>query len=232
MMSISVIIPVYNCERFVAEAIRSVQAQVSVPAESIEIIAIDDGSTERSAEGLREFGDNLRHSHQPKGRIASARNCGIAMATGELLAFLDADDRWTPEKLALQVAALEADPNLDAVFGHVRQFYSETLPEEQRPRLAAEVMPGHLASAMLVRRSRFDAVGGFDDRLRGAEFIDWLTQARERGLKMAMLPEVVLERRIHDSNTGRRERERVASDYLRVVRAALQRRREGQEATS
>lgn len=101
--TVSVIIPVYNGERFLAEAIRSALDQTLSPAE---IIVIDDGSTDASAEVARGFGPPVRVLAQANLGPAAARNLGVAHAAGDLLAFLDADDLWMPEKLAYQVQFL------------------------------------------------------------------------------------------------------------------------------
>ena len=103
---VSVVIPVYNAARFLADAIRSVQAQRHP---RIEIIVVDDGSTDGSGEVARSFA-GVRCLRQANGGIAAARNAGVHEARGNLLAFLDADDLWTPGKLALQLDVLRADP--------------------------------------------------------------------------------------------------------------------------
>src|SRR5215471_18905764 len=124
---VSVIIPVYNCEQYLAEAIQSALSQTG---STLEVIVVDDGSTDASAEVARSFGSRVRYCYQANAGIGAARNCGIAMAVGNLYAFLDADDRYVKGKLAKQIAVLEDDPSLDMVLGQVVQLQDG--PEWQR----------------------------------------------------------------------------------------------------
>lgn len=218
---ISVIIPVYNGERYITEAIESVLAQEYLP---IEIIVVNDGSTDRTEEMLRSYA-NVQYGYQPRLGAASARNSGIRYSSGEWLAFLDADDLWTRDKLRMQTALFRTDPDLDMVFGHVEQFYSPELEESLRGKIQfAGLMPGYVPGAMLVKKTSFLKVGFFNEEFRIGEFIDWYTRALDYGLKSHLAPGVLLQRRIHDSNTGIKERDS-RKDYLRVLKASLDRRR-------
>ena len=129
---ISVMIPVYNCDRYLGEAIESVLSQTYRP---LEIIIIDDGSTDGSAAVAKRFMPHIHYYYQANAGIGSARNKGIELAQGSFFAFLDADDLWSKDKLAQQMAALEAHPGVDVVFGHVTQFYSPELDEELRRKI-------------------------------------------------------------------------------------------------
>jgi hypothetical protein len=122
--------------------------------------------------------------------------------------------------------AMNADPTLEAVFGHVRQFVSPELPREiaSKVRYHAEVMPGHIAGAMLIRRGAFERVGPFDPQWRVGEFIHWYARAVEVSLRTTMLPDVVLHRRLHDDNQGIRQRAE-SIQYVRILKHALDRRR-------
>lgn len=222
---VSVIIPVYNAERYLAEAMDSVFAQ---DEESLEIIVIDDGSTDGSADVAKSYGSRVRYHWQPNRNlgVSAARNKALEFARGEYLSFLDADDIWVENKLALQFAALDEDPDLDMVFGVVQQFYSPDLSEEQRGqvRYANEVIPGYIAGTMLISREAFDRVGPFATTFRVGEFIDWYAKAKDCGLKERMLPDILLRRRIHDNNMGIRDRDH-QNHYLHVLKASLNRRR-------
>lgn len=213
---ISVIIPVYNGARFLAEAIDSALAQSVAP---FEVVVIDDGSTDTSAAIANAYGGIVRCISQANGGLSVARNSGLAATTGELIAFLDADDAWPADSLALRLGYLRANPGIDAVVGSVVQFQDAT-GEEQPP------APGALAGNMLAWRAVFDRVGLFDPQFRVGEFVDWHARARQCGIQFGAIPDVVLRRRLHDSNMGRKantEGERV--DYVRVLRAALERKR-------
>ncbi len=227
--SVSVIIPVYNCERYLAEAIESVLAQ-SHPAR--EIIVVDDGSTDGSARVVRRFSSAVRYVFQPNAGIGAARNRGVALAEGDFLAFLDADDLWTEDKLGLQLAAFAEDPGLEAVFGLAIQFHSPEIDAAARSRIhcPSRPAPGYVAGAMLVRRSAFERVGPFEAGWRVGEFVDWYLRATEAGLRERVLPEVVLRRRLHKTNQGIRERA-AATDYARILKASLDRRRAAGEGS-
>lgn len=224
--SISVIIPVYNGERYIPEAIESVLAQ---GYGNIEIIAVNDGSTDATEDVLRHYAQ-VRYLYQTKKGASSARNNGIKCSSGEFLAFLDADDFWTKNKLKMQLSLFREKPDLDMVFGQVEQFYSPELEESLRGRihLASSRMPGYVPGAMLVKRAAFLKVGLFNDGFRIGEFIDWYLRAVDYGLKSSLVSEVVLKRRIHDANTGIKERDS-RKDYLRVLKASLDRRRKNEK---
>lgn len=221
---VSVIIPVYNCENYLAAAIESVLLQTYRP---IEIIVVDDSSTDDTARVAQEFGTTIRYDLQAKGGAGVARNRGIELAQGDFLAFLDADDLWVEDKLARQMAEFANDLDLDMVFGHVQQFHSPELGEEikQQIKIPVEIMPGHHVGTMLIKRAAFMRVGLFKTDLKMGEFIDWHARAVDIGLKSLMLPEVVMKRRIHLNNMGRRERKH-QGDYIRLLKASLDRRRQ------
>jgi len=221
-------IGVYNAAPYLNEAIESVLSQDYEP---IELIVVDDGSTDGSGAVARSFAD-VRVIRQENAGNGAARNRAVQEASGPLYAFLDADDRFTPPKLNLQKAALDDDPGLDMVFGHVREFLSPELDEETRAMLrppAPEPMPWTAPNLMLVRRESFHRVGPFTTTVRVGVTVDWFARAAEAGLRYAILPEVVLERRLHTENNGLRERAS-RSQYIEVIRQAMERRRAAAEA--
>ena len=221
--SISVVIGVYNAEPYLAEAVESVLMQDYRP---LELIVVDDGSTDGSGEVARRYAE-VRLIQQANAGNGSARNTGLQAATGEFLAFLDADDRFAPGKLSLQMRALDEDPDLDMVFGHVQEFVSPELDEETRATIrppAATPMPWTAPNLMLIRRASFDRVGLFSTTVRVGVTVDWFARADEAGLRHRILPQTVLERRLHTQNNGLRERD-ARSQYLEVLKAALDRRR-------
>jgi len=219
---ISVIIPVYNCEKYLAEAIESVLAQTYRP---LEVIVADDGSTDASADIARRFGVSVRYDFRHHEGLGATRNRGVNLARGNFISFLDADDLWLKEKLAHQTAAFSDDPQLDMVFGHVKQFHSPELDENTKANinLADEIMSGPHAGTLLIKRESFFRVGQFDTNWRVGEFIDWYMKAIEAGLRSYTLPEVVMKRRLHGDNTVIRER-KSQTDYVRILKASLDRR--------
>ena len=216
---VSVIMPVYNGERYLGQAIESVQAQTYRP---IELIVIDDGSLDSSAEIAKSF-VSVRYASQEHAGIGAALNHGLQLAKGGYLAFLDSDDVWMADKTVRQIAALEQDPGLDAVFGHTEQFIS---PDVTVPPVRVGRFRSYIKGAMLIRRDSFLRVGEYDTRWKIGDFIEWYSRAVEKGLKSLMLPEIVLRRRIHEENTGKREREH-QRDYVRILKQSLDRRRKG-----
>ncbi|MVM38679.1 glycosyltransferase [Spirosoma sp. HMF3257] len=128
-LSISVIIPVYNAAPYVKECIESVLAQTRQPQE---IIVINDGSTDQSLDIVTPYAEQCLiqlHTRENRG-VASTLNEALELVSGDLVAFLDADDVWLSDKLRQQVMHLQNDPALDACFGHVRQFISPGLPAD------------------------------------------------------------------------------------------------------
>jgi glycosyltransferase involved in cell wall biosynthesis len=225
---VSVMIGAYNAAPYLGEAIQSVLAQDYEP---LELIVVDDGSTDGTADVARGFAQ-VKVIQQANGGNGAARNRAVENAAGELYAFLDADDRFTPGKLTLQKAALDADPGLDMVFGHVREFLSPELDEETRASLrppAPEPMPWTAPNLMLIRRESFERVGPFTTAVRVGVTVDWFARAAEAGLRHTILPQVVLERRLHTQNNGLRERAS-RSQYVEVIRQAMERRRAAADA--
>ena len=220
---VSVMIGVFNGAPYLAEAIESVFAQTYRP---LELIVVDDGSTDGSGDVARSYGDSLLYVYQENAGNGAARNRAVGLASGQLFAFLDADDRFVADKLDRQWVALEADEELDVVFGHVREFVSPELTDEQREsiRPPAQPAPWSAPTLMLIRREAFFEVGPFAESLKVGVTVDWYARAVEAGLRSRMLPEIVLERRLHLANNGLRERDS-RFQYLHVLKAALDRRR-------
>jgi len=222
---VSVIIPVYNYDRYLAEAIESVLDQTY---QHLEVIVVDDGSADQSAEVAKSFAARgLRYCHQVHAGIGAARNKGVELAHGDYIAFLDADDRWPIEKLELQLRAFESDPAVEMVFGQALQLQNGSAWEAgvRDNRLPVSGMvPGMVPGTMLVKRAALFRVGKFKDDLKVGEFIDWYARAVELQVRSLVLPDLLLWRRIHDSNQGVRERQSV-TDYARVLKASLDRRR-------
>lgn len=222
---VSVIIAVYNGERYLAEAIRSVFAQTYCP---LELIVIDDGSIDASATIAKSF-ELVRYAHQQNAGQSVALNRGLKMANGAFLAFLDADDFWTTDKLSLQMAALDSEPSLDMVFSHLEQFAEPDAPAALAAvvRKTRQVVPAQLPSTMLIRQSAFGRVGEFSSRWKIGNVVDWYARATEAGLRSRTLDQILYKRRIHGQNVGITQRQN-RDDYLSIVKAALDRRRAAQ----
>ncbi|HTM07755.1 MAG TPA: glycosyltransferase family A protein [Verrucomicrobiae bacterium] len=220
---VSVVIPVYNGEKYLAEAVESVLKQTYRP---IEIIVVDDGSTDASRQIAGSFGSSVSCHCQTRAGAAAARNRGVELSSGSYLAFLDADDLWMVNKLARQFELVMEDRAIDLVFTHVRHFHSPELPDEVKRKIQCppEPMPGYAPTTVLVTRDAFLRTGPFETSLRVGEFIDWYARAQESGIKSAIVPESLALRRLHTANQSLVQHD-AQTDYARVVKAALDRRR-------
>lgn len=219
---VSVVIPAFNGAQYLAEALDSVLRQTYAP---IELTVIDDGSTDDTREVVTRFAGQVHYVHQTHQGLGMARNHGVRLSRGDMIAFLDADDVWSETKTARQVARLEAEPTVDMVFGLVEEFHSPELLASGviTNRLREGTLPGYLAGTMLINRHVFWRVGGFEAWKVG-EFVDWYLKAIEAGLTSDIVSEVVLRRRLHAGNMGIRHRAE-RGDYIRILKNALDRRR-------
>lgn len=207
--TVSVVISSYNYGHYIEETIQSVLSQTH-PA--LEIIVIDDGSTDNSAEVIESFGDRVKFVRQQNQGVCVARNKGAAMATGDILSFLDSDDIWLPRKLEKQVAAFLADEEVGIVSCGIRHFDTEgkTIAEYVSGRsgwcdkdilLYREPVLNSTASVIAVRRDIFQRVGGFDEQreLFAAEDRE-LCYRVAKASKLAFIPEILVDYRIHGKN--------------------------------
>lgn len=217
---ISVVIPAFDAARHLGDAIQSVLMQASRP---LEVLVVDDGSSDETAEVARSFGPPVVCWSRAQGGAASARNAGIGRASGELIAFLDADDLWAAHKLARQRAVLDLDADLEAVFGHVQQFSEPTA--RQGASGPGQALPGYAPGTMLIRAEALRRIGPFDATLPRADVVEWFVRAQAQNLRHVMLPDVLLYRRLHGRNLGVRERDAQRAEYLKVLRAALRDKR-------
>jgi glycosyltransferase involved in cell wall biosynthesis len=218
---VSVIVPVHNGARFLGEALRSIREQ-TYP--TVEIIVVDDGSTDGSAEIARSAGARL--IRQPRRGVAAARNAGIAAATGDLLAFLDQDDLWVRTKLARQVEVLLADPGLLYVLARDQFFVVDAVepPAWFRLRRLDQSYVAFEAGAILARRRAFEVVGLFDTAYAITPDSDWFFRAKDLGAAMAVVDEVLLHRRLHRNNLSHLT-ERSTAEIRRVALASIRRQR-------
>jgi glycosyltransferase involved in cell wall biosynthesis len=208
---VSVIMPVYNAERFIAQAINSVKAQAY---SNLELIVIDDGSTDNSPEIARAMGDVVVYQQPQNLGVATARNRGLEVARGELIAFLDADDLWVNHKLELQVLALQAHPDLIGVGCYLQRFQ-----DDPATGLILETFLPQLGTVLL-KREVFTRVGGFDQNLILGEDFDWFLRLRDNQEAFALIPQVLLKYRMHDKNTSASKSE-VAFWSLKVMRQRM-----------
>jgi glycosyltransferase involved in cell wall biosynthesis len=217
---VSVVIPVYNGERYLAETIQSVLDQTY---RHFEVIVVDDGSTDGSAAVAQGFGEAIRYVARPNGGVCKARNTGMAAARGAYLAFLDQDDLWLPEKLAMQVAYLERHPEIGAVYCQCEVMAD--VGDRERDRMSwakfrsnlyyseaalvkndvVGIMKGPtlLMTATMFRTDVLRKIGGFEEAFIGAgtEDLD-LTLRFKAVAEVAYLPTMLARYRVHRTNSS------------------------------
>jgi glycosyltransferase involved in cell wall biosynthesis len=222
-MIISLIIPAYNAQATIGETLASVRAQTRQPDE---IILIDDGSTDGTAQHQALKSPDVRVIRQPNAGAAAALNRGLLEAQGDIISFLDADDTWTAEKLALQAHFLKTNPDIGGVLGHFVSFACPTAGDEERARwrISDEPEPAWLLGALLIHKSALKGVGPFPENLRAGYSIDWIARLREAGVCFHVLPQTVLKRRIHTGSLAQPSAER-DEGLMGAVRLALERKR-------
>jgi glycosyltransferase involved in cell wall biosynthesis len=221
---VSCIVPVFNGERFVAETVESMLAQSYRP---IEVIVVNDGSTDGTAAVLERFAERIRVVYQENAGQAAARNHGLQEASGEFIAFLDADDLWLPEKLERQMAHLAAHPDAALCTSMMVNFWEAELAEEaEQMRDTAHAQP-YLATwqGILARREVFDRVGALDTGVAFSDVREWLHRAKGMGVLVEHLDQVLVRRRIHANNLSRGRGEHDPALLLRLAERALARRR-------
>lgn len=224
--SVSVIIPAYNADRFLREAVESALAQTH---KAFEVIVVDDGSTDGTAAILEQFRGRIKVISQGNQGLASARNAGARAAGGEWLAFLDADDYWAANKIERQLGLVHA--GVDLIYsdrfnvgdrGSVPELHSDFMPLYEGDVFLDLLIVGNLitASSVLVRRSTFQMLGGFFDGAPGTEDWDlWIHVAAERGVRVCREPLVYY--RLHSCNMSRNTA-RMSAARLAVTRRALE----------
>ena len=219
---VSVIIPVYNGARHLRAALESVFAQTY---RSFEVIVVDDGSVDDSGIIAQSFPD-VRYIHQTNCGVAAARNHGIEAARGEFFAFLDQDDLWTPDKLRLQIEYLLSHPEIGYTLTQQKFFLhpGATLPAWFRKELFDSVHTGWVLGTLVVRRTTFEQVGNFTTGYSAANDSDWFFRAKAAAIPMAVVPELLLLKRIHETNDSARAKE-ILSELLKVVKTSLDRQR-------
>lgn len=227
---VSVVIPAYNCERFIAAALDSVLAQTYQPSE---IIVVDDGSRDGTAGVLRSYAGRIRCLYQENRGEPAARNLGVRHASGEFIAFLDGDDLWLPQKLQLQMDYFDTHPACALVYTDMKTFDEHGVIEESVrerfniifpsgnifPQLFRETLFG--SGSVVCRRACLDRVGLFDEKLlNGSDYEMWLRIARH--FEVGYIDQPVMMYRQH-ANMSTRTQGRLVPDEVPWEAVALTR---------
>ncbi len=205
---VSVIIPAYNAERYIAEAVDSVLAQTWP---DVECIVVDDGSTDRTSDIVKRYGDRVKYFYQKNAERSAARNRGITESSGAFIAFLDADDYIAPKKVEEQITFLDTHPECDVVYSRVLYFRdkgSRSFHEINRPSLTGDILDKLLyrnfinLSSPLLRRAVIDNCGGFDTSLSYNEDWEFWLRLAVSGIRFGFVDACHLFYRVHSGNTS------------------------------
>jgi glycosyltransferase involved in cell wall biosynthesis len=218
----TVVVASHNGEKFLAETLESAFAQ---SFDSFEVVFVDDGSEDGTAGIAQSF--PVRYVHQSNLGLAAARNTGLENARGEFIAFLDDDDILPPTKLELQVGYLRQHPEIGCVLGRQEWIFDGVTP----PNLKYDPIFGELGGIQfvtaMIRRQVLQDMGGFDPSFRYAEDRDLFVRLREHDVEIAVLPNVVLRKRLHGSNMTMNAP--TTHPMLRSLREKLERERQGSD---
>lgn len=220
---VSVVIAVKNGERFLSEALASVQSQTYA---NYEIIVMDDNSTD-GTERIAKSYPGVRYLRSAGNGIAAANNQGIEAARGVLIAFFSYDDLWAPNKLSRQVDNLLSFPQVQYTITRFRYFLEPgcALPPGFNSQLLGKDLMGRILETLVVWKSLFDTVGKFDTSYSVAQDVDWYARAKDQGVPMAILPEVLLFKRIHRGNNTNLNIRANNQQLIQIMRESIHRQR-------
>jgi len=219
---ISVIVPVHNGEKFIGQAIENILSQ-NYPA--IEILMVDDGSTDNSRKVIEKLKVDVRCFYQPNSGPAAARNRAIRDVSGEYIAFLDVDDLWPERNLDMLMKVLLDEPELDLVRGYAQLFRVDENGEREFLGNPKESFPNYIGAG-LYRKSAFAKVGLYDQELRFGEDGDWFNRAKEKKINMKRLDDVTLLVQRHEANMTK-GKSLVELNTIKVVKKKIDRKRAG-----
>lgn len=220
---VSVVLAVRNGERYLASALESVFASDYRP---LEVVVVDGQSTDHTPEIAQAY-PGVRYVCQTQLGIANAYNLGLAKAQGEFVAFISHDDRWVPHKLSTQINHLLAHPEVQYTVCQFRYFLEEgcQIPRGFKPDLLHQDLVGRIMETLVARKSVFQTVGTFNETYQLAEDVDWYARAKDLQVPMAIIPEVLLYKRVHDHNSS--SNAQISNQaLLQALRQSIQRQRQ------
>ncbi len=217
-MDISIIIPAHNAALYLEECLQSCILSASYAKLDVELIVIDDGSTDATAQIAARMAP-ICQSQQQQG-AAAARNAGIALAKGDFVFFQDADDLISKEALSILYNVLMGQDTAHMAAALATDFISPNLTFEEQQQCKARQAPyaGTMPGTMLIQRQVFERVGVFDTSLATGETVDWLVRAQDMGVHKVQLDAVTLLRRLHPQSTGAMHKSQERKDYLAILR--------------
>jgi glycosyltransferase involved in cell wall biosynthesis len=227
--SVSVIVVVKNGARFIAQALATIGLSQTKP---LEILVVDGNSTDNTVE-IAQRVPTVRIIRQKSTGIAGAYNEAVAQARGGVVAFLSCDDLWLPGKLDRHLSVLAEDPKLLVSVSLVSHFLEpgNKIPPGFRAELLDQARPGMLMEALVARKRAFDVVGVFDPRFTTGEDTDWFARAKDGGVRIALIPEILVRKRVHGANASLTDAEG-NRNLLRALRASVRRKRAAAHSAS
>lgn len=211
--------PVKNGEKYIAEALKGIKAQNM----NIEIIVIDDGSTDNTYNIAKSYGCTMIHNEESLGPV-KAKNQALKIANGEYILFHDGDDVMNPNALFLLYKEISEDNSISAVEAMVKDFKSPDCLDEKSV-IKPEPYYGLFTGAILIKKTVFDIIGDFDESVTAGEIIDWQGKMDKNGLKIKKIDIVTTNRRIHSNNFGKTQQKTEFKDYAALLRARLKNRK-------
>jgi len=220
MPLISIIIPVKNGANYLAEALGGIRSQNV----NVEIIIVDDASTDNTAQIAENFGCLVLKHSTSKGPTV-AKNTALKIAKGKYVMFHDHDDVMNQNSLAQMLKEIEEDENIFAVMTQLKDFFSPELSAEEMKKIAIKAEPyfGLFSGAILMKKEIFNVIGLFDETIKAADILEWTSKMRAQNLLIKRLNFPAVNRRIHNSNFGRTNKEKEYKDYAAILRSNLKR---------
>jgi glycosyltransferase involved in cell wall biosynthesis len=222
---VSVVVPVFNRERFLDECLESVFAQKHRP---IEVIVVDDGSTDASVARAEAWGDRVRLIRRSNGGPSAARNSGVDAARGDFIAFIDSDDLWLPELLSKLLRVFAEAPQTDICVAQAQNFWMPELADEEaryRDHPMSKPFGGYLAQGCMARREVFERFARWDENLPHGETMVWFEACVSAGAVFHQSPEVLVRRRFHGANLTRVEVDDARDGLFAFLRMRVERRK-------
>lgn len=217
---ISIIIPVKNGANYLAEALSAIQSQNV----NMEIIIVDDASSDNTAQLAKNFGCVLLQHPISKGSTI-AKNTALKIARGKYIMFHDHDDVMKQNVLVTMLKELEDNAEIFAVMAQLEDFFSPELAEEERKKIVIKSAPyfGLFSGAILMKKEIFERIGLFNENIQAGEILDWTSKMNAAGLYIKKLNFTAANRRIHNSNFGRTNKEKEYKDYAAILRSKIKR---------
>lgn len=217
---VSIIMPVRNGSNYMKEALEAIKSQNV----DLEIIAVDDGSDDNTSQIAESFGCVVLKHSVSKGLVVS-KNTALKIVKGKYIMFHDHDDIMNCGALLKMLKELQNNENIFAVMAQMKDFISPDLSEEDGRKVVIRAEPyfGLFSGAILMKKVVFDVIGLFDESLRAGDIIDWRSKMDESNLHIKKLNFVSANRRIHNSNFGRTNKEKEYIDYAAILRSKIKR---------